>query len=271
MRNGKLLVCALFISMFGGACATTSVNAKINSKTSLTHPRPDRFWENGQAVAQVFHYFDRTETDPVTGEVKTVTIRHSGSAAIVDTDGLMLTASHVVDATTFEPDGTTHKIDVIVVVYKTKSGEHKRERATIVAVDKNRDLAWLKTDMKFDQAVMFGPDSELKKGDEIYSWGNVNGLPRSSLRGYYINRMEVADLDGGGVKAATDAGERLIIGPFLMVDLRVGSGSSGGPIFDMLGRCVGITSMNTPDGPTIGYIVPSSTIQESLKSILPKE
>lgn len=264
MRNSKLLICALFISILG-ACANNSVG----NRTTLPHPRPARFWENGQAVAQVFHVFDRTETDPVTGEVKTGIVTHSGSSAVVDTSGLVLTSSHVVDATTFEPESATHKVNALLVC-KIISGKRKCEYATIVAIDKDRDLAWLKTEMKFDQAVMFGPDSELKTGDEVYSWGNVSGVPLSSLRGHYINRMEAADLENGGVKTSTDDKERLIKGPFLLMDLRVGPGSSGGPVFDSLGRCIGITSMNTKEGPTIGYIIPSSTIQESLKSILPK-
>ena len=280
MRNGKLFVLALFTSILG-ACATTSA---VKPKTSLPHPRPDLFWENGQAVAQVFHVYDKTERDQATGKIKIVTeinpdtgkiepvrMIHRGSAVVVDVDGLILTNSHVVDATTFEPEGTPARETDALLVCKDVRGKAKPDcdRATIVAVDKDRDVAWLRTDMKFDRAVTFGPDSELLRGDEIYFWGNVSGIPTSPLRGHYINRVEADDLEKGGIMAATDNGERLIKGPFLLMDLRIGPGSSGGPMFDSLGRCIGITSMAPKDGPRIGYIIPSSTITGYLKEILP--
>ncbi len=263
MRNGKLFVFALFISILG-ACATTS---SVSSKTSLPHPRPARFWENGQASAQVLHVFDRQETDPVTGEVKTGMVTLGGSSAVVSVDGLILTNSHVVDATAFEPEGAKHNIDAVLVC-KTERGERQCEKATIVAIDKDHDLALLKTKLQFDEAVTFGPDNELKPGDEIYSWGIVTPAFLSPLFGHYTNRLS------DDISVWMNGKERVVKAPFLLMDLRVGHGSSGGPMFDSLGRCIGITSMmyfNPEGGPTFGIIIPSATITEFLKKNWPKE
>ncbi len=247
MKNRKLFVFALFIS--------------ILIYFYLHHPRPTRFWENGRATAHIFHIFDQMVIDPNTGEIRIGLVTVSGSAAVVDKNGLIITNSHVVDSIMFEPeDAPPHNINILLVCKITNGNRECDESPTIVEINREYDLAMLKTTMKFDQEVKLYPNGGLKKGDEIYFWGNVNGIPMSSLRGHYINRMEVADLVNGSVRTFTNGKEQLIKGPFLMMDLRVGPGSSGGPMFDSLDRSIGITSMITSEGPSTGYIIPSITI-----------
>lgn len=270
MWYGKLFVFALFISMFGGACATTTSLSSKNSQTSLAHPRPALFWENGQATVQILHVFDRTETDPVTGEVKTGIVTILGSGAVFDTNGLIITNSHVVDATAFEPEDTVHKIDALLVC-QVVNGKRDCERATIAWMDKDQDVAMVETKQTFKQAVTLGPDSELLPGDEIYSWGNVVIAPTSPLFGRYVNRLEAPYANDFEVTTAGNA-KRIIKLPFLLIDVRVGHGSSGGPVFDMLGRCMGLTSMMYADsqsGPTFGVIIPSSEIKKLIQKNQP--
>lgn len=268
MGNGKLLTCTLFISLLG-ACANNSISAK----TSLSHPRPAGFWENGRAVAQVLHVFDRTIMDPTTREIRIQTATITGSAAVVDTDGLILTNSHVVDTTLYLQDAMLAIVDTFVVCKITRE-ERECEPATVVAIDKEHDLALLKTKLKFAHAVTLVSDSELRPGDEVYSWGDVSLVPLSPLFGRYINRLEPPYAKD--IKLWVGDKEVVVKLPLLLMDVRVGHGSSGGPMFDRLGRCVALTSMMSFDsangsGPTFGITIPSSTAMEFLKNNWPKK
>lgn len=280
MRNGKLFVFALFISILG-ACATTGSVSSKTSLTSLAHPRPDRFWENGQAAVQVIQVFDQIvidpETgeavkDPDTGEIKRETIATIGSGAVLDVNGIILTNSHAVDATPFEPEGTPpHKIDSLLVckVIRGKA-DPDCDDATIVFVNQEHDFALLKTKTKFDHAVVFGPDSELMPGDEVYYWGNVNLAPLSPLFGRYVNRLEYPYHED--IPLSVRGKIRTLKLPLLLIDIRTGPGSSGGPMFDEMGRCIGIMSGSpTGSGPTFGVFIPSSVMIPEIKKNWPKE
>jgi serine protease Do len=147
----------------------------------------------------------------------TVGIRASGSGSgvIVSPDGLVLTAGHVSaepgrDVTVLLPDGKALKA-------KTLGGNGTIDSGLVRIIDKG---PW--------PFVEMGKSSDLKKGD----WCIVTGHPG----GFRPGRSPVVRL-GRVLEVNTTAAAQ-----YIRTDCTLVGGDSGGPLFDMHGRVVGIHS-----------------------------
>ncbi len=139
----------------------------------------------------------------------------SGSGVIVSADGLILTAGHVSgepgrDVTIVLPDGKTHR-------GKTLGGNGTIDSGMVKLVDKG---PW--------PFVELGQSSELKKGD----WCVVTGHPG----GFRPGRSPVVRV--GRVLEVY----RTSPAAYIRTDCTLVGGDSGGPLFDMRGRVIGIHS-----------------------------
>lgn len=139
----------------------------------------------------------------------------SGSGVIVSADGLILTAGHVSgepgrDVTVIMPDGKTHK-------GKTLGGNGTIDSGLCRITDAG---TW--------PFVEMGVSSNLKKGD----WCMVTGHPG----GFRQGRTPVLRL--GRILELNDATDA----KFIRTDCTLVGGDSGGPLFDMQGRVIGIHS-----------------------------
>ena len=159
-----------------------------------------------------------------------------GSGFVIDPSGLIVTNNHVIDgADDVEvnfTDGTTRK-------------------AKILGIDKKTDLALLKvTAQKPLPYVTFGDSAKARIGDWVMAIGNPFGLGGSvtlgiiSARGRNINEGPYDD--------------------FIQTDAAINRGNSGGPLFDMDGKVIGInTAIISPTGGSIGigFSIPSQIAQ----------
>jgi S1-C subfamily serine protease len=124
--------------------------------------------------------------------------------------GLVVTASHTVESdrevTLTAPDGRTLP-------------------AQLVGRDPGLDIAVLRADVQGVPAASIGDDGELRVGHLVLA---VGAGPRAS----------------GGIVSALDArgGRPSGAGEVLAIDLTLYPGFSGGPLIDVLGRVVGITT-----------------------------
>lgn len=260
---------ALFsITMLFIGCAAT--HAKVlpvppPQPPQLQHNRPPGFWENKQAVVQVKTTFTVTFTFP-DASVDTQNLTMLGSGAVVNVNGLVITNNHVTVLTlkdlveVFGPyiqfiSAISPPVHNICSVVK---GKQYCGPAKVVATDPGHDLAKLYTHQHFRRAVKFVDNSELAAGDELYFWGNVESLlPLSSFFGRYIGIVEPPYVE-------KDIMTPLLL-PLLFVDVIGFQGSSGGPGFDELGRCIGlIVSGYTKDAGTrtVSVVIPSNTVMK---------
>ena len=156
-----------------------------------------------------------------------------GSGFIVDPSGLIVTNNHVIAGA-----------DEITVTLQ----DNTVMKATLVGHDDRTDLALLRVHPdKPLPAVAFGDSDKSRVGDWVLAIGNPFGL-------------------GGTVTAGivSARGRDIQQGPyddFIQTDAPINRGNSGGPLFDMGGRVVGInTAIYSPSGGSIGigFSIPSN-------------
>jgi S1-C subfamily serine protease len=138
----------------------------------------------------------------------------SGSGIVVDKQGEIVTNAHVVSACT----------DPIVI-----DASNIHHPAHIVTKDEANDLALLKTDHHWPQAVSFRDGSEIRVGDNVFAVGYpLTGLVTSSI-------------------VVTTGSVNAIAGPrddsrLLQISAPVQPGNSGGPLLDKSGHLIGIVT-----------------------------
>ncbi len=134
-----------------------------------------------------------------------------GSGFVVFSSGLVVTNFHVIEG-------------AAALQVKMKDGEIY-DRVEILDYDRRRDLAVLKIrPFKTLPTVTLGESSMVEVGEEVVAIGNPQGLEHT--------------VSAGMVSAFRQAeGFRLI-----QMSVPISPGSSGGPLFDLRGRVVGITS-----------------------------
>lgn len=158
----------------------------------------------------------------------------SGAGCIVDSEGIILTSSHVVE--------NSSSIKITLLDGKTYSGK------VIGVVAENSDLALIKIkpDSKLTP-IKFADSSKLKVGQKVLAIGNPFGFERTLTTGI------ISRIDKEMNKIQTDA----VINP----------GSSGGPLLNTSGEVVGINqSIYNPDNNRsnigIGFAVPANTARK---------
>lgn len=170
------------------------------------------------------------------------TIASVGSGFIIDPDGWIVTNDHVIaDATRIRVtlhDGTSLT-------------------ARLVGQDPRMDLALLKIEAhKPLRAVMWGTSDALRVGDWVLTIGNPFGLGNSVAAGIVSGRNR--DLHTGPYDE------------YIQTDAAINTGNSGGPMFDLAGRVIGIdTAIYTQTGGSVGvgFAIPSGLAKPVIEEL----
>ena len=156
-----------------------------------------------------------------------------GSGFIVDTAGIVVTNNHVIDG--------ADQINVILQ-------DNTTIRARLLGTDPRTDIAVLKIETdKPLTAVPWGDSDDAQVGDWVMAIGNPFGLGGTVTVGIVSARGR--DIRQG------------LYDDFIQTDAAINRGNSGGPLFDMHGRVVGInTAIYSPTGGSIGigFSIPSN-------------
>ena len=173
----------------------------------------------------------------------------SGTGFFITSDGYVITNYHVIEGGT-EVTITTH--------------DDEEYAAEIVGYEENNDLAVLKVEGENLPCVTIGSSSDLLVGDQVVAIGNVLSTFASSLTVGYVSGVDrVVDTQGVAMN-------------MIQTDVAINSGNSGGPLFNMKGEVVGITtakfSGQSSSGVSIegiGFAIPMDDVTgmiEDLKS-----
>jgi serine protease Do len=155
-----------------------------------------------------------------------------GTAAVLSEDGFLLTCAHVVDEA------------IKVEIYM---GEDEFKVAEIVAIEKPSDLALLKIEASGLTPVIFGQSSEVLLGEETVCASAAGRYPDTLTFGSvtHLNR----GIENGYIEDKSV--------PMMQVSCFLNPGSSGAPVFNMYGQCIGIAAskVNSPGFEGIGFII----------------
>ena len=174
--------------------------------------------------------------------------RSTGSGFVLTEDGYVVTNYHVVEG------GTTYTV-------VTSDGDEYA--ATLTGGDETNDVAVLKVDGVALNPVELGSSDDLIVGDQVVAIGNPLGELTSTLTvGYISGKNRDVSTDGTSIN-------------MLQTDASINSGNSGGPLFNMKGQVIGITtakySGNTSSGASIegiGFAIPIDDVKGMLQEIM---
>lgn len=179
------------------------------------------FYVNAQDVSELFEQLDPSVVTIEAAEYKIKNLQLStfvglGSGVIISTDGLILTASHVVESankvTVKLQNGTSFPADVL-----------SSSTAADVALLKLRIVPLnLKT-------VKLGISNTSKIGEQIIIIGAPLGLEHSLSVGHISRKLKKMITNGE-------------MASFIQTDASINHGNSGGPMFNMNGKLIGIVS-----------------------------
>ncbi len=177
--------------------------------------------------------FDDHNPNQGRGEEALRESRSLGSGFIISADGLVATNNHVIEGAeeilVFLSDGT-------------------RLPAKLVGADEKTDLAVLKVDAGHELPfVSFGDSDAAEVGDWVMAVGNPFGLGGSVTLGIISARNR--DIQSGPYDN------------FIQTDASINQGNSGGPLFDMDGKVIGINTAIIARGGAslgIGFAVPGN-------------
>ena len=155
-----------------------------------------------------------------------------GSGFVIDSSGYVVTNNHVIA-----------EADEVTVIMQ----DNTSLSAEVVGRDPKTDLALLKVEADEDlTAVDWGDSDGARVGDWVVAIGNPFGLGGTVTAGIISARAR--DIDHGPYD------------DFIQTDAAINKGNSGGPLFDLDGKVIGVnTAIYSQTGTNvgIGFAVPS--------------
>lgn len=172
----------------------------------------------------------------------------TGSGFILSEQGHVVTNHHVIEGSS----------KLMVVTY-----DGREYPATLIGSDSTNDVALLKVEGDNLQPVTVGNSDALIVGDQVVAIGNPLGELTSTLTVGYISAKE-RDVNTEGFAIN-----------MLQTDAAINSGNSGGPLFNMRGEVIGITtakySGTSPSGASIegvGFAIPFNDVSDLLSDLM---
>ncbi len=188
--------------------------------------------------------------DGATGELRSLQRKFSrqpvslGSGFIVDPSGIVVTNNHVID-----------NADEITVTLN----DGREFKASLRGRDRETDLAVLEIDdgsTRFPY-VSWGDEEHARVGDWVVAIGNPFGLGGSVTVGIVSARNR--DIKSGQYD------------DYIQTDAAINRGNSGGPLFDMEGRVIGVNTAifsQTGGSVGVGFSIPSDLAETVVEQLL---
>ena len=172
--------------------------------------------------------------------------RSMGSGFIVDSNGYIVTNSHVIG------DGTYKSITVSLIDGSTEIGE-------VLWYDTTLDLAIVKINKTGLPAVELGNSDELKVGEPAVAIGNpmTLDLERTVTQGIISGLNRSIAFENGTV-----------IEPLIQTDASINAGNSGGPLFNAKGQVIGINTAKMTSAEGLGFSIPINTAKPIIEQIV---
>ncbi len=209
--------------------------ASTQTIKTTTNPFKNFQFPPGSPFEEMFKEFNRQTERKATA---------LGSGFIIDQKGIVVTNNHVIQGAE----------DIVVSV--NGSIEYK---AKVIGTDPYMDLAVLQieSDEKFE-TVSFGDSDKARIGDWVIAIGNPFGFGGTVTSGIISSRNR--DI---GLTRYDD---------FIQTDASINQGNSGGPLFNLDGKVIGINTAIIAPGRSgsigIGFAIPSNSASKVIDQLI---
>jgi S1-C subfamily serine protease len=171
----------------------------------------------------------------------------TGSGAIIDRSGHILTNFHVIDG--------ARRLEVTLA-------DGSKWPARPVGADPSNDLAVIKIDAPVEKltVIPLGDSSKLLVGQKVLVIGNPFGLDRT---------LTVGIVSSVGRSIRADNGQ--LIRGIIQTDAAINPGNSGGPVLNSSGEVIGVsTAIFSPSGGSVGvgFAVPINTAKRIISELI---
>jgi S1-C subfamily serine protease len=163
-----------------------------------------------------------------------------GSGFLISKDGHVVTNYHVIkngsSALVKLPNGTFFAVD------------------GVLASDKTRDVAIIQAHGIDFRRLPLGDSDRLQVGEEVVAIGNPLSL-ESTVSNGIVSAIRTVEDEGG---------------KFVQITAPISPGSSGGPLFNMAGEVVGITTSHLIGGQNLNFAIPINDVKLMLRATFSK-
>jgi S1-C subfamily serine protease len=170
-----------------------------------------------------------------------------GTGFFITTDGMIVTNRHVVDDTSAD--------------YSVVTNDDEEYKATVLAVDPNKDIAVIKIDGDNYPTLELGDSNSIQIGQTVIAIGNSLGEFSNT-----VSRGIVS-----GLKRDLTAGDRLgqaeKLNDIIQTDAAINPGNSGGPLLDINGQVIGINVAIAEGAQNIGFAIPSAQVKKIIDQV----
>ena len=230
-------------TLYEGTVVPTAVKmASIDGQTTLT--LPEIYATNVGSTVGI-----TTELVTTNYWGQPVSEAAAGSGFVISSDGYILTNYHVIDG--------ADSIEVAFI-----NGDSYQ--AKLVGGDEEQDIAVLKIEATGLTPVVLGDSSALHVGDQVCAIGNPLGELTYSFTVGYVSALDrnITMTDGEVMN-------------MIQTDTAINSGNSGGPLFDMYGQVIGITSAKLSGSSSssatiegLGFAIPINDVKGMVEDIM---
>ena len=159
-----------------------------------------------------------------------------GSGFVVSSNGLILTANHVVAGST--------SLTVTLP-------DSRQVSATIVSTDPTHDLALIKADTTGLVPLPLGDSSNLTVGQLAIAVGSPLGTFNDTVTNGIVSAL------GRSIEATDPAsGQATRLSGLIQTDAAINPGNSGGPLLDASGNVIGVITAQASGAQGVGFAIP---------------
>ena len=245
---------ACLLARPAGAVTLEEAPPAVAPPAALTPPEQQISETYARCNPSVVNIFDITLSGRIpTGPAAVESAEGNGSGFVWDTAGHVLTNYHVLANVLNGSAGKLQPMAKVAIVYLLgPDGLQQAFDGLLVGADKARDLAVLKVaaPAALLRPLPLAESSTLRIGQTVLAIGNPFGLEHTLTTG-------VISALGRGFQSQTGS----TIGGGIQTDCALNPGNSGGPLLDISGRVIGVSTAiftNTGTSAGVGFGIPAN-------------
>ncbi len=242
-KIGRWIALAAAIAILGGVSGALVLGAVSSAREAERMLQPQELSPT-EIYDMTVHSVVGIATEATTNAFGQEAVSASGGTGfILSQDGYVLTNAHVVEGAE----------EVTVSLFDGQELE-----AELIASDDEIDIALLKVEAENLPCVVVGDPQRLQVGEAVYAIGNPLGELTFTMTGGILSARD-REINQNGYP------QRM-----LQIDAAINAGNSGGPLFDVYGNVIGVTTAKytgmSSNGSTmegLGFAIP---IDEAVKA-----